>query len=446
MNYALALIAAVLESASIQEAVREGVEDDLFKDEAAYYWRAIKEHVEEFHYVPSMERFAELCPNYSHVPPKDSVKVLIHALKTQRLAASIDNDIDKLANINVSDPWAAKKLFAEMSQELMIKNQLRKTDSNAGFYRDAILAELDRAGEGRGLVGLPWPWELMNVKTSGLEPGNLIYFYGRQKSKKTWLLLYLAVFYAKLGIKVLFFTREMTDKQLTRRLYGLLAAKEWNTFKRGDLSRPDREDLIKHIDTLAERIIFTEDNNGLAGFKAKIDEHKPAIVFHDYMKAMADDEMMSNGRLDEKRAIDRVIDQVTDYAMQQAKIPLILCGHANREGERSKGRSKTEQAWSDHITRRVDLAIRILKDDSQNRLGIVINAARDSEEGYGFTVSGQLCEGFGEFMDPNVAWVDDVEAADHASSKSHGKVDIPRGSRSKGGFMNNDFRKGHKAR
>jgi replicative DNA helicase len=271
----------------------EGIKAQHLGDEAQQYWDIILEHHEMFHEVPSVDYFKGICPSYDHRPPTDSVESIAHELKTRYLHASIDDALQHLAETNAVDPWEARTRLMTVCETIALEHQVGNTDLVAGADKTEVLRRLERLQQNGGLLGLPWPWDYMNENSLGLMPGNFVYLYGREKSRKTWLLLFIALFYEALGLRVLFCTREMSNEELAWRLYCLTCGFDINHWSKGEVSTTGKTMLEDAMDCLFEHknIIFTEIEGGVPGVKAKIEEVKPDIVIHDYMVGMAEDLM-----------------------------------------------------------------------------------------------------------------------------------------------------------
>lgn len=427
MNLDYSLIAGVLENRDLSRAIRAGACAELLTDEAVTMWNLLVDYEGRFNEVPSPELFKELYPPYDHAAPADSIEAVIHELKTRRLGNDIQQGVRDLLELNAADPWKAKELFTQRADEISTRNQVANTRMVLGANAEATLAMLDSLAQHGGVLGLPWPWPYLNERTMGMRGGNLIYLYGREKSKKTYLDLYIALYLWSRGNKVLYFTREMTKEEISFIAYAILARLDIDQYKSGVLSTDQRENLETAMQLLREsgRFVISDNDGGIAGFKAEIEEVNPQVVVHDCWKYMADDAMGTKYG-DEAKYVSRTIDQVKQVAIKRA-IPVIVTGHANRGGEESKGRSGTEHAWSDNIIRRCDIALRVISNDAMDWLAIVINRARSMKQGGGFTISGQLCKTFGDFLEPNVSWLDDFSEAarEEEASKARAKPTQP---------------------
>jgi hypothetical protein len=418
MNYDLALISAVLETGDFGEAVQLGAKPQFLGNEAQAYWDIISDHYDQFHEVPSLSFFQSICPSYEHQPPRDSLEAVVHELKTRYLHIEIDSVVEKVAKLNHDDPWEARQQLARLADTITIEVQRRNTDLVAGSDKAEVLRRLEFLRNNNGLLGYMWPWEYLNNNSPGVCPGNFIYFYGREGVRKTFLLCYLANWFEMLGLRVLFVTREMTLEEVAWRMYPMRIGIPYREMVSGQISSDGQVKLEECLDDLLHRknLIMTEVDGGLAGLRAKIEEVKPSVVIHDFMFALAEDEM-EGSRMREHDAIGLTVNGLKRMAMK-LKIPIIACGHANRDGVKLKGRNSTEVAGSDKIARRADYGIRVITDDAEDRTALIFMKARQAKKALSFTFDATLCNGFGNFIDTDTSWVDGVDDVKEGEEES----------------------------
>ena len=426
MNYDMALVTEVLETGNYKEAIKAGIKKEMLGDLAGLYWDVISEFYHDHGKVPSVPYFKSLCPNYDHSPTGEPISVLVDDLKRLHLGNALNDLLSKVVEANNDDAWKAKRLLVQLTDKLNIEHQFRNTRTVAGEMKDYVLEMLYNLRDGFGLAGMPWPFEPLNKRTPGIMPGNVIYLYGRQKSKKTWVMLHMALFLSSLGYRVLFFTREMTVEELHWRLGALLLGIPIEDYTKGKVTESGIAIVNELLDDILKsgKLIFSENREGIVGYKTEIEDVNPDIVMHDYWKAMADDAMGDKIGASEKRYVDATIDQLVDYHAM-IKVPAIICGHANREGDKTRGRGSTEHAWSDHITRRVHAAIRVVKSGDDRKIGLVVNAGRAVPEDVLITLDGNLCMGFGDVLDVDGSWIFTSEASREESDNSKQRKEEP---------------------
>lgn len=421
MNYDLSLVAYVLEARDLSLALKAGVRPKMLSEEAQVYWDIILDHYNQFHEVPTVDFFEGICPSYTHVPPVDSVDAVLHEVKTRYLHTELNEQLKRIAEANAADPWAAKAAMLQAAETLNLEMKRTHHDLIAGEDAEQVMRHLEVLQRSGGLLGIPWPWDYLNENTLGLVPGNFIYLYGREKSRKTFLLLMMALFWESLGHRVLIISREMSKEEIAWRLYPMRAGLPYPDMTKGNLSTEGMYTLKQAMDDLYihKNIIVTEDGGGIAGLRAKIEETEPTIVIIDYMKAIADDEMGDKMNVKDDKYVARVADKVKEIAKNpNRKIPIIACGHANREGEKLKGKSTIEMAHSDHISRRADIVMRVVTNEATDQMALIINAGRNVRKYLSWTLDATLDHRFGQFLSPDASWVDDSEDVDKASRKN----------------------------
>ena len=196
INLDLALISAVIETGQMAEALSQGADKKgIISPEAKVFWDELQRHWDKFNQTPSLELFQTQMPSYKHRPTGDSVESLLHELKTRKVKQEIQEWVYTIVDDVNENPWKAKDTLFQAA-EYIAQNSSEDNDMYiAGENADYYINKMENIQNNGGLSGLAFPWEAFNEVSRGLEPGHCIYIYGRQKSKKTFLLLYLALHY-----------------------------------------------------------------------------------------------------------------------------------------------------------------------------------------------------------------------------------------------------------
>lgn len=413
MDYDRALIGHIITKKSLQDAIQLGVTADMLSEEARVYWDFLHSHYTRFREVPSLPYFQDHFPGYEHDVPADSLEVLVHNLKSILLAKDLDEVSRQTAEMAFVDPWEARSRLLARVSEIASRHQQDDTDLIAGDNSEEIKGLVQRARETGGVLGHPWPWALLNRHTPGIDKGHFVYFYGPEKSKKSWLMVYLADFFEDQGLRVAVHTREMSRQEFSLRLYAMRAQLDWDEdLTQGKITTNGEQALEAVMRGFKERrrILFTEIGEGIAGMQAKREQFRPHIIIHDYMKALADDAMAGkNVRPGQEHSfVAAAADQIASYG-KSTGIPIIAVGHTNADEAKLQGRSTQDAAHSKHIARRLDYMFRIVNDEYHNRLGLILVAGRHARKFLGLTISGHLCRGFGEVIEENAEWVKDFD-------------------------------------
>lgn len=136
-----------------------------------------------------------------------------------------------------------------------------------------------------GVTGLSTGIPRLDMMLSGFSPEELIILIAFTNSGKTWFEAILTVLMAKLGYKVLFFTTEMSSEAISDRIDAIYCNLNYTRFKRGKLTPQEYktyEDYLKNIkDNEDFNIVIEQVYIGVNEISAKIDQHKPDMVFVD---------------------------------------------------------------------------------------------------------------------------------------------------------------------
>lgn len=110
---------------------------------------------------------------------------------------------------------------------------------------------------------------------------------------KTWLLIILTVLLARMGVKVLFITREMSVEQVERRIDAVWAEVSYTDFNRGTLTPKEEEKFKEYLETMkqnqVDNLIIELATGGVSNVAALCDKHEPEVLAIDGGYLMMDD-------------------------------------------------------------------------------------------------------------------------------------------------------------
>lgn len=112
--------------------------------------------------------------------------------------------------------------------------------------------EYEKREARRGIIGIPYPFEPMNLATGGLVDGEVSVILARSGVGKTWFLCLVASHALRLGKNVLVVTQEMPPKGLAMRFDGLLAGVPPDRHRLGMLNVEERDRLWSYYDGLSQ--------------------------------------------------------------------------------------------------------------------------------------------------------------------------------------------------
>lgn len=178
---------------------------------------------------------------------------------------------------------AADKMMAHCSEVKSKYRQVRQgepLDYKRDIERRRALYRARK--ERRGLMGIPYPFEPLNICTGGLIDGELTLFLGEYGQGKTWFMNQVARHAFQQGHSVLFVSQEMGPDRAAIREDALMAGISPDRFRRGMLTEEEEERLDQFYGTLAEYkneflVYGPADVHSTASFEALISMLRPKI-------------------------------------------------------------------------------------------------------------------------------------------------------------------------
>ena len=390
-NFEKVLITKILETGDMNTVVKRKIQADFFMlPEARAAYEFIIKHYRRFGTTPSVELFRKSFKTFKLRTTTDTLEAVCEQLRRAKLYADLADMMDEALRLNREDPLDALD---------HIRSQITSLTSTHIVTRDADLtrsieetkAEYLRVKEGAGIVGVPWPWEKLNESTLGAQRGEVVYFYARPKSLKTWLLIKAAVHAFKMGKRPLLISKEMPTDQIRRRVHACFSGVDYHAVRTGKLTAKEERLYFEDLEAFSENDPFIlsgddEDKGGVMSVSAKIKEYEPDVVYLDGVYLMHDDR--TNKRTSDWQGIAHITQDLKRMA-KQLDIPVIGSTQANRSAEKSKGESKSEVAYGDSFTQDADYLIRIIYEKQQqedNEAIITLPVIRESA-GCTFTIN-----------------------------------------------------------
>lgn len=162
-------------------------------------------------------------------------------------------------NETIFNSLPKKKENKDYSDE--IQQELNDIEDEIGFYseneKEFKLSDMDKFWEEDSVTVkniIPTPFDKLTQQLAGgFLPGRLYAFEAPPKSKKSMLMLYIGVWLARLGYKIMYVSTELLDLETRERLFSIcrgmmnpvvVGEKKW-----GEASESDKFELWKFIDT-----------------------------------------------------------------------------------------------------------------------------------------------------------------------------------------------------
>jgi len=251
------LLCRVIHDQDFHTVMKQKVDESCFLSDSQTreVFRFIRDHYHNevtFGSVPSWQILQSRFYGFPWAPTYDTLATLCAEIKRQKLRADILTLQDEvLLSVNV-DPMAALDRIREAAIKLTSENDTQSNDLLMSAAYEKLHTEYDTLANQGGLVGIPWPWQILNDDTQGIQDGQFIVIYGRPKNMKSWLALVIAAFAYKLGMRVLFWSLEMEEIMVIRRIAAILTGVDYGKFKGAKLDPATRDQVFQAIAFMKE--------------------------------------------------------------------------------------------------------------------------------------------------------------------------------------------------
>jgi replicative DNA helicase len=317
--------------------------------------------------VPSYDMVHQYFPAFNMVYAPDEVPVLCQALRRTKLQVDLFQMVQQVQFAADKDPMEAFAKAKAAIQSMAAFEQVGNDLSMSGAYQ-LIMEKYTSVANGGGVIGIPYPWDVLNQETQGMQNGQYIIIYGRTGSMKTWIAIYMAVHaYLKSRRRVLYYTREMPNLQIAMRVAACMCGIDYRSLIAGKLD----PNTLAYFQAVLQGLMHDEINAGKHGhqpsfiitadrsangggvtwLQAKIKEVKPDIVFVDGVYLMRDDRT-SQRTADWKNLVH--VSQDLRQAALAENIPIVAITQANRKSDSVAGSDNVDMAYSDALNQDAD--------------------------------------------------------------------------------------------
>lgn len=261
------------------------------------------------------------------------------------------------ALIQQAEDGSNPDMLLESAEQKLYELRNGKDSSELSHISSSILDIYNNlqnlSGEDREkYLGIPTGFSYLDMKLTGLGRSDLIILAARPGMGKTSFALNIATNVAKRQkIPVAIFSLEMSKDQLSGRILSAEGGISSMSFRTGNLSGQEWNDLAVAANTMFQTPIYLDDTSTITipEMKAKIlhinqDSHKEnvGLVIIDYLQ------LMSSGRRNDNRVQE--ISEITRNLKIMAKelnVPVIALSQLSRAAEKASGRSDHRPVLSD---------------------------------------------------------------------------------------------------
>ncbi len=220
-----------------------------------------------------LSRYRQITQGQGHVPAESVVRERFPHLTLPETAAIIDMPAlvyearaykTRLRVQTLAEKLAMAIESADPMSELMaVRMEFDEVMKDASSSRDLSFVDsaqeiLDDYSQKQILKeGIKWPWPALHHGTQGIHDGEFYIVAGRPKSRKTFIVLYVAAFLVRFfKMRVLFISPEMPARQVMLRFIAFLAEVHYSQFKRGELEPGEEDNLFANVAGLLDAMRF----------------------------------------------------------------------------------------------------------------------------------------------------------------------------------------------
>lgn len=403
-NAEVQLLSRIVRTGDLASVIEWGIRDeDFLTNEGKSVWRQLAGY-----YAAPSTRGSVLGENiFSKIFPQLQIYD-DHAMTTAALCVEVRRAfLTSMARsyclalteeVDLDPQIAIATLFAHM-QKLLALGDSRNHDIT---FTDAMSRLLDKYDKIKNnlyaFAKMPWPWDIMNQATGGIQEDDFIVLFGRPKSMKTWVLVILLAWAFENEKTILIYTKEMTPDNIFQRVAATIARLPYSELRNGRLM-PDDEMMFADLAratadkfSRANLICLDGKEAGAGGdtvpwIQSKVEKYKPDLVFIDGMYLLSDVNGGKKGQTADWLRVTNISRAVRGMILH-TKIPVIATMQANRGAAKHADGNLDEIAYADAVAQDATMAIRVINEKWQNTIACVMAGSREFKL-HGFRLNGK---------------------------------------------------------
>jgi replicative DNA helicase len=388
-----ALLSYIIKNGKLNEAIEWGLTADDFTDGIS---KKMFDHMLTMRRDPSFKgaqmgvnSIKTLYPAFNFCDDDTmSVEAYCINVRKERLLQINAGVAQDLSNTKDDPVITASRCLSTLQTRVLSVGYGQQNDVSFASALDRGIIDHDLRQSGKDMSVAKWPWEPFNTASGGLEKDDYICFYGRPKSKKSWVLAEFIADIYRQGKTPLVYTKEMTADNIFKRVGACLEHLPYQDFRLGRLSDEERQRLTKLLNVANDLRRWGKDMICLDGkdtssgdtiewLTSKVQKYKPDVVFIDGLYLMSDNRG-GKGQKDNFRVQN--ISRAAREMVLMTGTPLVATMQATRTAAAHKGANLDEIAYSDAIGQDVTAAIRVINEDFEEelpRITMVVGGARE---------------------------------------------------------------------
>jgi len=368
--------------------------------------------------------FAKHYPTFDLVDDHTmTTEALCHLVRTHRLGKQAKEAALEMTAMDVTRPLDGIARLQAKLQQLQVLG-VKTNDVLLSAVVDKLDAAYDLASSGKFVGVAKWPWQILNDLAGGVQDEDYVVYYGRPKSKKSFVLSYQAADTYEQQRRVMVYTKEMTPANISQRIVSCIGHLPYQEVRTGRLTTEQAKAykaIFSYIKDNRRRshgmhdliIISGKDAPGQdtpAWLQAKVEKYKPDVLFIDGIYLMSDGNKRSSDWM-RVTNISRAIRQM----VLDTHVPVIATAQANRKAAGHQTAEFDEIAYADAIGQDATHCYRVVAERKEQTIALIAAGQREIEL-EGFRIHALPCINFGfkETMTLN-----DIEKAKGADADEH---------------------------
>lgn len=379
ISWGLKFIAAVLQSNDFSLFTKNKITPELLNSEERPVYMFMREYYgDRRHYghLPPMDLLVDRFPQHrlSEMDlTAEDLPVICDMLHRRQLEEELRFVATSISHHAAGEPWKGLELLLRKAYELRQLHEGTGDDLSLAESKDRIVSDLRIRLNSGGLIGLPWPWEVLNRATGGICSARMYGLYGRPKTQKSFLKILAGMHLFKMGYRILFVNTEMNAEEVLLRAAACLRnidceqltlhpTEELITLMELELEALHETVRMEEFHGQSQRVrcfIVTDEVRSILDLRSKIEEVRPDIVLVDSAHELDDEHSTKKDNVRQQN-VARGIRQLT-RDKRLGRPPIVFSIHANRAGDKEIASGWGEIAGSDYWGKTCDAMFRLVR-------------------------------------------------------------------------------------
>lgn len=295
------VLAKVIRDQAMGAFADAGITDRFFVDEEHLQVLAwMREHFTKYGTSPSEQALKANYPNYRLPPTPEPLDYYIDQLRKAYRYDVIGRAVSEAAELleDEGDETEAQRLLeVALSDVNVTASPLTDHNLTDPVAFDKLYDYYAMLTENPGaLRGYATGWPTLDLATMGLQNGQLVTVVGPPKGGKSTVMLSAAAHVQQhSNVDVMMISFEMSYDEMVARWVGIRAHLNYRRLLKGKMNAMDEKRLVKVLKKLEKgesKLILSTDISStttVSGIIAKVQQHKPKVVFIDGVYLMDDE-------------------------------------------------------------------------------------------------------------------------------------------------------------